>query len=184
MENRMRTSLLHFIVIIAAIALTGCTIAQKAIGLPDAANTAQGELAPPPAGDSATAGWLLTLGEAPLHKKLDVSQFHAEAKALQGKIVTITFDSPQPPILIEVVRSIQIAKLKGVIRRVDIDSRHPTAWMFKTHLSNVAFDAFFDPSHIPTPEQWVGKNVVITAHFEGQVRTGLKLVADTIEPQT
>ncbi len=55
--------------------------------------------------------------------------------------------------------------------------------MFATRLSNVAFDAFLDASHVPDPEWWVGKNVQITAHFEGQVRAGHRLVADTIEPR-
>ena len=172
--------------ILTLLSMAGCSASQGSLFNPLGGRIAQGVLTPPPAGDSATAGWSLGIGGDTIYKQMDMSEVHDTARALQGKMVDAVVEprgvgSLDPTVT---VHSIKMSRLQGTVRRTPIDARHPTGWMFATALSGIALELPLDPSAVMrAAEQLDGKRAVLTGSLQGVSRTGVRFVADTLQPQ-
>ena len=107
--------------------------------------------------------------------RLFVSQDNAPASRAVPAALT-------PPSQLGTVHSNKKGRLAGTIRRIAVDSLHPTGWIFATKLLEMPLDAMLDPSNVMNAaEQLEGQQVLLTGYFAGDAN--MRLVADSIEPQ-
>lgn len=183
-RSRLARVLLSALLVVAA-ATSGCGVARGVLDLPSTASgSSLGVLEPPP--DGASGLWTMSMaGHRPAHAQLDVSKVLPTAQALQGKLVTVVCEPTDVPLAMlksVVVTSIAKARIDGTLRRAPIDAHHPTGWIFATTMFNHPMDLPLDPGPaMPAAEQLVGKKAVFTGTMHGEARTGLRLVADTLE---
>ena len=182
----MRTQIILTALVLSAVAMGGCQAAnvfkEHQTSNRDASSEV-GTLIPPPAGDNSPDGWTTGFGGYAGSAKLNVAHAQADAKALQGKLVNLTV-RPTPAIVNPiVVLKLTKARLPGTLRQALIDARHPTGWVFATKLHHHDWELPIDLTGVmPAAAQLAGKQAVFTGSMRGTSKTGLCLVADTLEP--